>query len=80
MTLFTRARAIAFGFCDLSVAVIPAQAGIQGRVTGCGALDSRFRGNDRAEKGNSIRLHSFVSFSPRSSVSVTISPFANSFS
>jgi hypothetical protein len=47
-------REIAFGFCDLSVAVIPAQAGIQGRVTGFGALDSRFRGNDREEKGNSI--------------------------
>jgi hypothetical protein len=26
--------------------VIPAQAGIQGRVTGFGALDSRLRGND----------------------------------
>src|SRR6266446_9196905 len=44
----------AFGFSDLSVAVIPAQAGIQGRVTGFGALDSRFRGNDRGEKGNSL--------------------------
>src|SRR5882757_5624020 len=30
------------------------QAGIQGRVTGFGALDSRFRGNDRGEKGNSL--------------------------
>src|SRR6266404_1893850 len=36
------------------VAVIPAQAGIQGRVTGFGALDSRFRGNDRGEKGNRL--------------------------
>src|SRR6266481_4773475 len=44
----------AFGFSDLSVAVIPAQAGIQGQVTGFGALDSRFRGNDRGEKGNSL--------------------------
>jgi hypothetical protein len=35
-------------------AVIPAQAGIQGRVTGFGALDSCFRGNDRGEKGNSL--------------------------
>jgi hypothetical protein len=35
-------------------AVIPAQAGIQGRVTGFGALDSRFRGNDRGEKANSL--------------------------
>ena len=47
-------RAIAFGFSDLSVAVIPAEAGIQGRVTGFGALDSRFRGNDSGEKGNSL--------------------------
>jgi hypothetical protein len=47
-------RAIAFGFSDLSIAVIPAQAGIQGRVTGFGALDSRLRGNDRGEKGNSL--------------------------
>jgi hypothetical protein len=47
-------RAIAFGFSDLSVAVIPAQAGIKGRVTGFGALDSRFCGNDRGEKGNSL--------------------------
>jgi hypothetical protein len=47
-------RAIAFGFSDLSVAVIPAEAGIQGRVTGFGTLDSRFRGNDRGEKGNSL--------------------------
>src|SRR6266481_3976341 len=47
-------KAIAFGFCDLSVAVIPAQAGIQGRVTGLGALDSRLRGNDRGEKGNRL--------------------------
>jgi hypothetical protein len=39
--------AIAFGFSDLSVAVIPAEAGIQGPVTGFGALDSRFRGNER---------------------------------
>src|SRR6266446_2702144 len=30
------------------------QAGIQGRVTGFGALDSRFRGNDRGEKGNTL--------------------------
>src|SRR5467141_3711705 len=30
------------------------QAGIQGRVTGLGALDSRFRGNDRGEKGNTL--------------------------
>src|SRR6266404_1581884 len=30
------------------------QAGIQGRVTGLGALDSRFRGNDRGEKGNRL--------------------------
>jgi len=45
-------RAIAFGFSDLSLAVIPAQAGIQGRVTGFGALDSRLRGNDRGEKGS----------------------------
>jgi hypothetical protein len=29
----SRFRAIAFGFSDLSVAVIPAQAGIQGRAT-----------------------------------------------
>jgi hypothetical protein len=50
----TLARAIAFGFSDLSVAVIPAEAGIQGRVTGLGALDSRFRGNDRREKGDSL--------------------------
>ena len=50
----TDGRAIAFGFSDLSVAVIPAQAGIQGRVTGFGALDSRLRGNDRGEKGNSL--------------------------
>ena len=56
MTLFTRARAIAFGFCDLSVAVIPAQAGIQGRVTGFGALDSRFRGNDRGEKHEELEV------------------------
>src|SRR4029077_10738317 len=35
-------------------AVIPAEAGIQGRVTGFGALDSRLRGNDRGEKGNSL--------------------------
>jgi hypothetical protein len=39
--------AIVFGFSDHSVAVIPAEAGIQGRVTGFGALDSRFRGNER---------------------------------
>src|SRR6202008_2791466 len=43
-------RAIAFGFSDLTVAVIPAEAGIQGRVTGLGALDSRLRGNDRGAK------------------------------
>src|SRR6266436_1039247 len=49
-----RGRAMSFGFSDLSVAVIPAPAGIQGRVTGLGALDSRFRGNDRGEKGNSL--------------------------
>jgi hypothetical protein len=49
-------RAIAFGFSDLSVAVIPAQAGIQGRVTGFGALDSRLRGNDRGEKANSLAI------------------------
>ena len=42
--------AIAFGFSDLSVAVIPAEAGIQGRAAGFGALDSRFRGNDRGGK------------------------------
>src|SRR6266436_2642671 len=30
------------------------QAGIQGRVTGFGALDSRWRGNDGGEKGNSL--------------------------
>jgi hypothetical protein len=35
-------------------AVIPAQAGIRGRVAGLGALDSRFRGNDGGEKGNSL--------------------------
>jgi hypothetical protein len=45
---------MAFGFSDLSVAVIPAQAEIQGRVTGLGALDSRLRGNDSGEKGNSL--------------------------
>src|SRR4029077_7168566 len=48
------ARAIAFGFSDLSVAVIPAQAGIQGRVTGFVALDSRFRGNERGGEGRRI--------------------------
>jgi hypothetical protein len=30
--------------------VIPAQAGIEGRATGFGALDSRLRGNDRGAK------------------------------
>jgi hypothetical protein len=80
VTLFARAKAIAFGFSDLSVAVISAQVGIQGRVTGFGALDSRLRGNDRGEKGNSIRSRSFVSSSPCSLVSVAVSPFANSFS
>ena len=35
-------------------AIVPAEAGIQGRVTGFGALDSRFRGNDRGKKGNSL--------------------------
>src|ERR1700756_3013960 len=34
------------GIVAIDKAVIPAQAGIQGRVTGFGALDSRFRGND----------------------------------
>jgi hypothetical protein len=34
----------------LYVAVVPAQAGIQGRATGFGTLDSRLRGNDRGEK------------------------------
>jgi len=47
-------RAIAFGFSDLSVAVIPAEAGIQRLKTRHSPLDSRFRGNDRGEKGNSI--------------------------
>jgi hypothetical protein len=47
---------MAFGFSDLSVAVIPAQAGIQGRVTGFGPLDSRLRGNDGGEKGNRLAM------------------------
>ena len=41
------ARAIAFGETVAFLSsVIPAEAGIQGRVTGFGALDSRLRGND----------------------------------
>jgi hypothetical protein len=40
-------RAIAFGKTVAFLSsVIPAEAGIQGRVTGFGVLDSRFRGND----------------------------------
>ena len=42
------------GIVAIDKAVIPAQAGIEGRVAGFGALDSRFRGNDRGEKGNSL--------------------------
>src|SRR5712664_224753 len=32
------------------------QAGIQGRVTGLGALDSRFRGNDRGKKQEELEV------------------------
>src|SRR5260370_8375347 len=46
--------AIAFGFCDLSVVVIPAEAGIQRPKTRHSPLDSRLRGNDRGEKGNTL--------------------------
>src|SRR5258708_34755364 len=43
-----------FGFGGCCVAVIPAQGGREGRVRGFGALDSRLRGNDGGEKGNSL--------------------------
>jgi hypothetical protein len=42
------------GIVAMDKAVIPAQAGIQGRVTGFGVLDSRLRGNDRGKKGKSL--------------------------
>jgi hypothetical protein len=47
---------MAFGFSDLSVAVIPAQAGIQRPKTRHSPLDSRLRGNDGGEKGNRLAM------------------------